>query len=108
MNSQPSLFDTPDPTAYYNTTSLKNEELKESVQDAKKQDDIILALYHKHGNLSPSMVFKRLNCKYPITSIRRSINTLTNNLQLEKLSIMAKGMYGKPEHIWKFKKKNDN
>ena len=90
-------------TLFYNTTNLAGNELKNSYESAKNQDGIILQLYQTYGKLSPSQVYDLLNAKYPITSIRRSINTITANgftTQTEKFRI---GMYGKKEHIWEIK-----
>ena len=40
---------------------------------------------------------------WPLTSIRRSISTLTDAGKLTKTSELRKGKYDKKEHVWKFK-----
>lgn len=95
--NQPTLFDQP---IFYNTTSLKNEELVESIETCKHQDDVILKLYKKYINMSPSQCLRRINKDWPITSIRRSINTLTAKGLLVKSDVKVKGLYGKAEHVW--------
>lgn len=95
--NQPTLFDQP---IYYNTTSLKNEELVESIESCKHQDDVVLELYKKYINMSPSQCLRRINKDWPITSIRRSINTLTERGLLVKSDVKVKGLYGKAEHVW--------
>ena len=87
-------------TIFYNTTNESGSDLAKSYENAKNQDAIVLGLFKKHGKLSPSQVYKILNEKYPITSIRRSINTLTANNLIDKTNDMRMGMYGKNEHIW--------
>ena len=95
--NQPTLFDQP---VYYNTTSLKNEELVESIESCKHQDDVIFELYKKYINMSPSQCLRRINKDWPITSIRRSINTLTAKGLLIKSDVKVISIYGKPEHVW--------
>lgn len=90
-------------TLFYNTTNESGDALIKSYENAKNQDALILDLFKKHRILSPSQAYKILNEKYPITSIRRSINTLTTHNMLTKTNDMRKGMYGKNEHIWEAK-----
>lgn len=86
--------------AYFNTTDLKGDELKESIARAFKQEEIILSLFKRHGNLSPSDVLKLLDFQYPITSVRRAITNLTTKHYLIKTKVQKKGLYGKAEYIW--------
>jgi len=87
-------------TLFYNTTNESGDVLLKSYEDAKNQDGIVLGLFKKYGKLSPSRAYKLLDEKYPITSIRRSINTLCSNKLIVKTDEKIMGMYGKKEHIW--------
>ena len=60
---------------------------------------------HSNTSLSPSMIFKALREKWPLTSIRRSITNLTNKSKmLIKLNQKVTGIYGQPEGLWIYKK----
>ena len=97
---------------YYNTNNESGVELLDSRTKALTQDELILEIYEiheqhdidRHG-LTPELV--RYTCEefygkaWPITSIRRSISTLTKAGKLTKTSKLHKGRYGKNEHIWK-------
>jgi hypothetical protein len=85
---------------YFNTTNLSKEDLKESIANAFKQEELIVNLYKRYGSLSPSDVLKLLDFKYPITSVRRAITTLTKKHLLIKTEVQKKGLYGKLEYIW--------
>ena len=97
---------------YYNTTNESGSELLNSKTKALTQDALILKIYETHQiydidkeGLSPEIV--RWTCEefhgkdWPITSIRRSINTLTKAGKLTKTNKLYRGRYGKNEHIWK-------
>jgi hypothetical protein len=85
---------------YFNTTKLEGKDLVEAIKDAENQETIIYELYKRTGRLSPSEVCRLLDYKYPITSVRRAINTLTNSGYLDKTDKKKKGFYGKPETVW--------
>ena len=97
---------------YYNTTNEEGLELLDSRTKALTQDELILEIYQIHeehdidrDGLSPEIV--RWTCEefygkdWPITSIRRSIHTLTKAGKLTKTNKLYRGRYGKNEHIWK-------
>ena len=97
---------------YYNTNNEEGLELLNSRTKALTQDELILEIYEIHDThdidreaLSPEIV--RWTCEefygkdWPITSIRRSINTLTKAGKLTKTNKLHRGRYGKNEHIWK-------
>ena len=97
---------------YYNTTNETGTDLDQSRANTKTQDEIILEIYQLHQEndidkegLSPEIV--RWTCEefyqkdWPITSIRRGINTLTKAGKLTKTSKLHLGPYGKNEHIWR-------
>lgn len=90
---------------FFNTTALSGDALKEAIQRAGKQDDAVLLLFKNWRKpLSPSQVMtimQKAGKMWPLTSIRRSITTLTQKGDLVKSTgKMVKGMYGDPEHVW--------
>ena len=89
---------------YYNTTNEKDIELETARDTAKKQDSRVFAVFAAHGKaamLSPWIVKEEMNTDAPITSIRRSINTLTNKGQLTKTTVRIMGPYGRPCFCWR-------
>jgi|TARA_R100001594_G_scaffold117968_1_gene153222 precorrin-3B methylase len=95
---------------YYNTNNESGEELIESRSKAKTQDDIILDIFNtwrQSDGLTPSEIEEILihhhDKNWPLTSIRRSISTLTNSGKLTKTNELRGGKYNKNEHIWRFK-----
>ncbi len=86
---------------YYNTTNETGNDLKESHQKAKSQQQKILDYFKKNKSASPSQVMLALPVGTLITSVRRSITDLTKEGHLEKTPDKRKGIYGKPEYIWR-------
>ena len=95
---------------YYNTTNLTGEELYEEIANSLTQEQLILHIYNTDlenidQGLGPEVV--RWTCEefynkdWPITSIRRAINTLTKAGKLTKTNELRRGRYGKKEHVWK-------
>ena len=95
---------------YYNTTNLTGAELQTERTSAMKQDEAILNLFQNPdfvNGLSPSEAWEILNVRWPITSIRRAINTLTNAGKLEKTPRKRVGVFGKKEHVWRLATNTD-
>lgn len=94
-------------TNWYNTINFSGEDLKRENAKAKKQEELILALFKANPDkkLSPSQVHTIVGRKYqiypPITSIRRALTNLTGRLELIKTDEMIPGLYHLPEHTWK-------
>jgi|TARA_Y100000310_G_scaffold326588_1_gene391657 hypothetical protein len=94
---------------YYNTTQQQGLNLVRSWMKTAKQDDLILLVFarNKKSILTPFEVLNILNEDFdrifPITSVRRSINTLTEINALEKTPIKRKGYYGRANYCWKYK-----
>ena len=91
---------------YYNTTGLKGIELNETLVKTGKQDDIIREVFDRYPviELTPfdvESILEDNGVKYPITSIRRSINTLTGKGMLKKTDNRKKGLYGRDNYLWK-------
>jgi hypothetical protein len=98
---------------YYNTTNESGAQLKESHEKAHTQDEHVAALYETWGaaGLTPSMAWKKLigtgkiDKHTPLTSIRRSITSLTKKGVLYLTTRKENGHYGKREGVWEFSKK---
>ena len=97
---------------YYNTTNLTGDELDEALANALTQEQLILHIYnedleHLDFGLGPEAVrdtcVEFYNKDWPITSIRRAINTLTKAGNLTKTSELRKGKYGKQTHTWQYR-----
>ena len=88
---------------YYNTTNETGSTLQEYEAKTEKQDDIVLSVMQPKNGLTPFGVHALLKAKgydYPITSVRRALNTLTQDKKLKKLDKMRTGKYGRPNHVW--------
>lgn len=97
-------FEVPEKT-YFNTTHLSPADgLIEAQDRARHQNVNILSLFRKYSPMSPSMVWARYRKEYGevlLTSIRRAITTMTKQGLLVKTSVKVKGIYEKPEYVWK-------
>lgn len=87
---------------YYNTTSFTEDQLRSYINNAENQDKAIYRVIKFYGRkkMSPSDVASYFP-KWPITSIRRSMNTLMKIGLIEKLEETKIGIYGRPEHLFK-------
>lgn len=90
---------------FYNTTNLFGSELKEHQMRAGTQNKIILDYFKSVPGLllTPFDVQKLFPGNVPITSIRRSLTTLTNLGYLLKTDNKRIGEYGEMNHTWKLK-----
>ena len=93
---------------YFNTTNLEGEDLRDAKQKATNQNDLVIELFReKQDPMTPSEVWKILigrnsiKSVTPLTSIRRSITSLTTAGLLELTTNQKTGMFGRPEGIWK-------
>ena len=95
--------------SYYNTTSLEGSDLKHTWAKTATQDEVVLAVFvtNKTVVFTPHEIqsilrddYERL---YPITSVRRSINTLTEREALIKTTTKRKGPWGASNYCWKYK-----
>tara|TARA_Y100000385_G_C13066488_1_gene626939 strand:- start:117 stop:434 length:318 start_codon:yes stop_codon:yes gene_type:complete len=92
--------------SFYNTNKESSQESLESSRKAKRQEIVIYDLFLLFNEpLSPSMVYKALNEKWPITSIRRAMTNLTDDGVIVKTQETVKGVYGKNEHLWSLPEK---
>lgn len=90
--------------AYYNTTGEKGKTLDLFAQLAEDQDEAIYKVMLKMRSAAPSQVWKATPQEYLLTSVRRSLNTLTEQGKLVKTDKKKPGPYGRPEHIWELPK----
>lgn len=59
---------------------IRNDEYYRTLPNQKKQDEVILETIKSHDTeIGASEIYKILHFVYPITSIRRSLNTLAND-----------------------------
>lgn len=89
--------------AYFNTTNLEGQELKDEVINCSNQEQRILDLMLTSVGYTPFCVARRYKIKFkevPITSIRRAMCCLTEKGLLTKTDMMMQGIYGKPNHLW--------
>lgn len=102
MTKQGTLFDNKAPR-FYNTTNLKGEELKQKKQRVVGQNGEILHIFamHPHQKFSPWNVYDKLQGKFPITSVRRGINNLTESGYLLKSDkTVIAGPYNTASYQW--------
>ena len=92
---------------YFNTTNLTDPALSKKRRKADGQDLIIASVFLRcrKSFLTPFEVKdkSKLPKKTPITSIRRSLTTLTKDGLLVKTDRMKAGEYGVENHCWKLK-----
>jgi len=87
--------------SFYNTIEEEGQELTQSYEKAKTQEEKILECFNSCKEpLSPSMVLFQTGLNCPITSIRRAMTNLSNDGKLEKTKDYTLGTYGKREHLW--------
>ena len=88
--------------SYYNTTSQTSYHLRNAKDSAINQDERVLAFFKAFPSriFSPWEVLDQLETTAPITSIRRSINTITKKGMLRKTNSKIDGPYGKPSYTW--------
>lgn len=89
---------------FHNTTNESGTDLKEAIDKCTQQDNEVLAFFRsKQGkSLTPFEVHKGCLQNAPITSVRRSINTLTGMGYLEKTDEKRKGEFGRMNYTWKY------
>jgi hypothetical protein len=102
MVKQADLFTNTAP-GFYNTTNLKNPELKEKKAKAVGQSGEILHIFamQPHVKFSPWDVYDRLHGKFPITSVRARITTLEQDGYLLKSdTTVIAGPYNTASYQW--------
>lgn len=90
-------------TMFYNSTSLTGQELKQAVSIASKQDEAITLIFRTGKPYTPSEIMtlcNRAGHSYLLTSVRRSITSLTDRGVLRNTGNFKQGPYGRPEGVW--------
>ena len=95
---------------YHNSLNHEGEKLRSYEQKAMSQDERILFVVQfssenwfgcfEHG-FTPSEINKIVLPEAPITSVRRSMNTLTRQGKLIKTDETRMGPYNRPETVWR-------
>lgn len=94
---------------FFKTIDLTGPELEKAIVQTLKQEEFIQTIYKKNSTrgISPSQIYEIVQTHYgfnwPITSCRRAITVLTKDNVLSKLPTQVMGIFGKPEHTWRFK-----
>jgi hypothetical protein len=85
MVKQTTLFTSSAP-GFYNTTNLKDDELKEKKEKVVGQNGEILHYFamNPHQKFTPWDIYEKMKGKAPITSVRRGITTLEIKGYLQK------------------------
>lgn len=93
------------PNQYHNTTKESGTQLALYEDLTVQQDQKVLAIIqnlHAEGKkISASKIFNEIVSNVPITSIRRSLNTLEYKLgKVVKTGNKIKGLYGRKENTY--------
>jgi len=94
---------------YHNSLAHEGDKLRTYEQKAMSQDEIILLHFANEGDwfgidvygYTPSQVNHYCLPNAPLTSVRRSMNTLTKQGKLIKTDEQRMGPYGRPETVWR-------
>lgn len=86
---------------YYNTTSASGKELKKNVSKALSQTEKIRRIINQlERPFSPASILQVYEARFtqcPITSIRRSLDTLKKEGYICETGNKVKGLYGRKE-----------
>ena len=87
---------------FHNTIETTGTELRRLQANVARQEDIVFAYFWQGGEYTPSEVWTAdVLPGSPLTSVRRAITDLTDIGKLEKTTKQRKGLYGKPEFVWR-------
>lgn len=91
--------------AFWNTTSLHGEDLDTAKTNARRQDVLVLSILRGcAGAMTPSEVWRaarEAGSDLLLTSVRRSMHTLTRDGLLAHLDDKRMGPFGRPEGLWR-------
>lgn len=90
--------------SFHNTIEEQGENLRSSEKAAKGQEEIIYNFFVNNPDsvlTPPEVQIQAGMTNAPLTSVRRSITNLTNKGLLTKTKAQRKGIYGKPNYVWK-------
>lgn len=87
---------------YYNTTTEAPDQVTMFSKKNVTQDEQVLSIALKLGVFSAKDIYKRFPvANVPITSIRRSINTLYKEGKITQTGYKVKGLYGRNEYQYR-------
>ncbi len=90
---------------YFNTTSVRGQQLVHYEEKAEDQENIIALFFSNHptGEWTPEDLQKYHPWfgDTPLTSIRRAFTNLKNLGFIFKTAHQIKGMYGRPIYTWR-------
>lgn len=89
----------------YQTSHFTEPQERDLRLSAGTQEEVITKAYKKAypSGLRPSQVRRLTGSRWPLTSVRRAINTLTEEGVLIKTDRTGEGEYGRPERYWVYK-----
>ena len=97
-------------TTFFNSIGISGAALVEATVRAYKQNEVILTVFQEYPHIKFTPFDIQSNVKriygkdYPITSVRRSINTLTEKGLLTKSEkAEGKGIYKVANHKWQLR-----
>ncbi|AXH74771.1 MAG: hypothetical protein [Bacteriophage sp.] len=91
---------------YFNTTQINERQLELFTDKAKNQNNLILKTFRAFPDKEISASDILINSvvgEAPITSIRRSLNTLKKKLEIVEVG-QKEGLYGRPETTYSLNK----
>jgi len=92
---------------YYNTTKETGNDLETYKCKASNQDETLLNHFKNNRGVKYSASELWINLfeteTTPLTSCRRSLNTLKELGLIDKLDDKKTGIYGRPENLWVLK-----
>lgn len=86
---------------YYNTTNEVNPQLTIFKHKATNQDKQIFEIAKKLKTFSAAKIYNLYPGNIPITSVRRSLNTLMNSRLIERTGNKVMGIYSRKEFEYK-------
>lgn len=90
--------------SYYDTTHLSPLKLTAAIATAETQDAAVLAVFRTVRQAAPSKVLEIIEehrGRILITSVRRSIASLTRDGLLVKTDTLVEGPWNALEHVWR-------
>lgn len=91
--------------SYFNTNDESGQTLADSETQTAHQNDVVLAVFQNdpQSMFAPHDISVLVNNRWPLTSIRRAITTLTGMGLLEKTDHKRVGTFGKQVHTWRLR-----
>lgn len=87
---------------FYNTTRIEGDALRRAKSAAMKQDARVLRVFASNPGvaMTPVEVHQKMGASILLTSVRRSLHTLTKQGYLQKTEERVTERYGAPNHKW--------